>query len=928
MNPFFRLLPALLLVTLLTWGAAAPVHAQKRSSQATINLPQTLVLKEFIKIISKATDTVFLYQEQNLRGQMSITAPQNLTISLEDAMFFFEQILASQGLTMVDHQGGKVVEILPAGDARFRKLPLSQDEDGFLSGEGYAMRLIRVKHADLKRIQGTIQPIFSKTGVMLVYEPLDLLIVIDEVANVNRVVELVDALDIPDPQGVAQLVTLYPVKHNDAAEIHKTVTELFTNLVRSGKPPQFKLFIEARLNSLFIVADQNTTNDLLALLEQVDVPVKGADRTIYELRFSEASQLVPLITQIFPKTASLQLVPFTPLNALIIIANPTTTEEVIALLKELDIPRGNRQIQLHRLQYASAKTLAPLLSSIFADKVVAGKGEGQTASGSPVKVIAEPRLNALIVIADRLDAERVLSLAKELDVSSTGSGEVQIRLHPLQYTSAQVIAPLLSKVFSDRVVAGKDEGQTASSSPIKIIEETRLNALIIIADRIEITRILNLVEQLDVFQDNGKVQSNFKLYPLKYAVASDLAGLLRELTGQITQVARQVTPESPQTPVTLEATASPAQDISITADTATNSLLIFAPADTFLTFDQLVSQLDVPRLQVYVEALIMEVSLTKSLNLGINWKAAGATDNNRIVTGGFPGGGAFTSATTGDTSAVASAGGATLGVLNGNTIAIGDQEFFSFGAFITATKTDQDVNVLANPQLLMLNNEEANINVSTNVPIGTKTVTDSNGAKTTQYEFKDIGIQLTIKPQISGEDSIRLEIKQESSNVSSQQFLSADQAITTFKRELNTSVVTGNDEIVVLGGLINERSNRVTSKIPAFGDLPLIGWLFRNNSDGVDKTNLLLFIRPTIVRDQQDLVRITERARNRYDQTNQTPNLSDQVRKDLGLQRITPQDLLDKMPANPDAGDAPSEEAPTTEETTPEAPTSEAPAAE
>lgn len=885
------------LILFCLFGFGPWAQAQSRSSKATINLPQTIVVKEFVKIISKATDTVFVYQEQNLRGQMSITSPQNLKISLDDAMFFFEQILASQGLTMVKHQGGKVVEILPAGDARFRKLPFSRDEDGLIQGEGYAMRLIRVQHADLKRIQGTIQPIFSKTGVMLVYEPLEVLVVIDDVENVNRIVELVDALDVRDPEGVAQLVTLYPVKHNDAAEIHKTVTELFTNLIRSGKPPQFKLFIETRLNSLFIVANQSTTNDLLSLLEQVDVPVKGASRTIYELRYSEASQLVPLITQIFPKTASLQLVPFTPLNALIIIANPVTTEEIKNLLQQLDIPRGNRQIQLHRLEYASAKTLAPLLSSIFADKVVAGKGEGQTASGSPVKVIAEPRLNALIVIADRLDAERVLSLAKELDVASGGSSETQIRLHRLQYTSAKVVAPLLSKVFSDRVVAGKGEGEAASRSPVKIIEEPRLNALIIIADRVEINRILELVEMLDVFQDNGQVQSNFKLYPLKHAVAMDLAQLLRELTGQITQVARR----DNQSNVEVDSSAASGQaDISITADEATNSLLVFAPADTFLTFDQLVEQLDVPRLQVYVEALIMEVSLTKSLNLGINWKAAGATDNNRIVTGGFPNGGAFNDAPTGSTSALTNASGATLGVLNGNTISIGGQEFFSFGAFITATKTDQDVNVLANPQLLMLNNEEASINVSTNVPIGTKTVTDSNGAKTTQYEFKDIGIQLIIKPQISGEDSIRLEIKQESSNVSSQQFLSAEQAITTFKRELNTSVVTGNDEIVVLGGLINERANRVVSKIPGFGDLPLIGWLFRNDSDGVDKTNLLLFIRPTIVRNQTDLIRITERARSRYDSINTNSNLGDQVRRDLGIQRITPQDLLpEQAPAAP-----------------------------
>ena len=142
-------------------------------------------------------------------------------------------------------------------------------------------------------------------------------------------------------------------------------------------------------------------------------------------------------------------------------------------------------------------------------------------------------------------------------------------------------------------------------------------------------------------------------------------------------------------------------EISISADEATNALLIFAPADAFKTLDQIISDLDVPRMQVYVEALVMEVSLTKSLDLGINWKAAGATNSNRVITGGFPGGGAFTGdATTGGTAAVA-ADSATIGVLNGNTISMGGREFFSFGAFVKAVQDNNDVNVLANPQLMI-----------------------------------------------------------------------------------------------------------------------------------------------------------------------------------------------------------------------------------
>jgi len=665
---------------------------------------------------------------------------------------------------------------------------------------------------------------------------------------------------------------------------------LFSSLVRKGKPAQFKLLIEARLNSLFIVADREITDEIVKLIEQVDVPVEGATTTIHELKYSEATKLVPLITTVFPKTASIKIVPFAPFNALIIITNPVTTRQIIELVNQLDIPRGNRQIKLQLLQYAAATKLAPLLSRIFADKVVAGKGEGDIAAGSIVKIIAEPRLNALIIIADRLATDRVLQLIQKLDTEQGSSGEIQLKLVPLKHTTAKRMASLLTKIFSDQIITGKGEGNTNKSSPVKIIEEERLNSLIIIAGRLEIERILSLIEQLDVFQESGKIQSNFKLYKLQHAVAKDLAAILKEVTGKITEIARtdveQKQGEGQQAKI---ADTGNRSEISISADEATNSLLIFAPADAFKTLDQIISNLDVPRMQVYVEALVMEVSLTKSLDLGINWKAAGATNNNRVITGGFPAGGAFTGdASTGGTAAVA-ADTATIGVLNGNTISLGGREFFSFGAFVKAVQNNNDVNVLANPQLMILNNpqegEVPNINVVSVVPVSPKTVTSANNISTKEYQFKEVGIKLEIKPQISGENSIRLDIAQESSDV-----VNPDaEAITIFKRTIKTSVIAEDSEIIVLGGLIKEKIARNQSKIPGFGDLPLIGWFFRSKQDQFEKINLLIFIRPTIIRSQKDLKKVNNRVSSRYRKAKELDRVSDQVQKDLGFPKLSEQ---------------------------------------
>ena len=862
---------------------------KKTRSKVTINLPQTLILKEFIKIISEKTGTVFVYEEKNLRGQMSITAPPNFKVNPQDAFFFFEKILASQGLAMIRKKGSKVVEIIPASNARFSRLPISKRRGTSSSKKGnYVMRLIPILHTDIKTIQSTLEPIFSKTGTLLAYEPLNLLIVIDNESNVNRIVEIVGMLDTSAPEGIEQIVTLHQILHNDVTEIHKTVSELFSNIIRNGKPTQFKLLIEARLNSLFVVANKDTTNEIISFIEKVDVPVEGSKTTIHELKYSNASKIIPLITTVFPKTTSIKIVNFTPLNALIIIANPITTKQIISLVNKLDIPRGNRQVKLKQLKFSSATKLAPLLSNIFADKIIAGKGEGDIASTSQVKIIAEPRLNALIIIADRLSTERVLKLISKLDTEQGTSGETQLKLVRLEYTSAKRMAGLLTQIFTDKVVADTSAKNELKTSPVKIIEEVRLNSLIIIAGRIQMERILSLVNKLDVFQDSAKIQSNFKLYHLQHAVAKDVAVLLKEVTGKIKEVAQKKENEKLENPKENDNTNTKNQsDISISADEATNSLLIFASADSFITLDQIINELDVPRMQVYVEALVMEVSLSKSLDLGINWRGAGISNNKRVITGGFPQGGAFTGdATTGGTAAIASSD-STIGVLNGNLISIGGKEYFSFGAFVKAVQNNNDVNVLANPQLMIINNpqegEVPNINVVSVVPVSPKTVTSASNITTKEYQFKEVGIKLEIKPQISGENSIRLDISQESSDV-----VNPDaEAITIFKRTIKTSVIAENGEIIVLGGLIKEKIARNQDKIPGFGDIPLIGWFFRSKSDQFEKINLLIFIRANIIRSQKDLTKINQRASSRYKKAKEMDKASDQILKEMGLEKLS-----------------------------------------
>ncbi|MGK5094154.1 type II secretion system secretin GspD [Deltaproteobacteria bacterium TL4] len=888
--------------------------------QVYINLPATIDLTQFIKIIASETNTVFVYEEKNLRGKMSITSPPNIKVTPEDAFFIFEQLLSTQGLTMVRRIDSNIVEIIPSRDARYAKLEMSKEGGAPVKDpkNEFLMQLIHIQYADLKMIKGTLSPIFSKTGVIITYDPLDLLIVIDTQVNVQRIVEIVNVLDVEEPEASRQQVTLYQTKHSQVKDIHRTVSSLFTNIVRNGRRENIKFIIEERLNSLIILANKLMTEEILDFLEKIDISAQGAGATltVYELKFASANVLAPLLTKIFqtssnapsltvaptspPATApaapvpaappkvdeassslkltdsvpvATKIMPFDNLNALILISDSGTTEEMINLIKKLDVARGDVKIRLHPLKFASAKIVAPLLSRIFSDQIVAGKGTGGTAVGSPVQIFAETRLNSLLIIADNFSTLRVLNLVNELDVPE-GNSSFKITFHLLQYASATDVAEMLKQVFAQQAQVVKDKAPDVDSD-IKIIPEKRLNALLIIANPQTTEKAMDLIDRLDVSVGEG--QGNFKVYPLEYAVAKDLATLLKELTKGIATVSAEAIPKTPATPDKKGA------DISISADEATNSLLIFGPNEVFPTLDRIIKQLDIRRLQVYVEAMVVEVSLSKSLELGVNWTAGGPASKNSLAAASFSKNVNVLS----EEQAPSNLANHTLGFVGGKQLTLGGSKFFSFGAFIKATQTDSEINVLSNPQLLMLNNEEATINVATVVPVGTNSVVDANGNRTTQIEYRDVGILLTIRPQISGEDSIRLVVKETSSNIVAKPVDIDQSGVVTLKRELQTAVLTGDGDIVALGGLINEKVSSSGSKVPGLGDLPLLGWLFRNTSNEVEKTNLILFIRPRIIRTQEDLIEVTKKVDSRYHDAAKGKALSGDVVNEI----LSPQSL-------------------------------------
>jgi general secretion pathway protein D len=344
------------------------------------------------------------------------------------------------------------------------------------------------------------------------------------------------------------------------------------------------------------------------------------------------------------------------------------------------------------------------------------------------------------------------------------------------------------------------------------------------------------------------------IYRLQNSNAEDLAKVLMNL------------PKDSKDPAQKGKSPVLSKDINIISDKATNTLVITAERADYLILEDVIKKLDTPRPMVYIEALIMEVSVNKDFKLGVEWtgvKDTGAitglsgADGNPARSGAFiRSGGSGTVMPSYDltTGAVSLASGFSLGIL-GAGIKIGDVLFPNIGAVLQAYQTDQDVSILSTPQLLTIDNEEAEINVGENRPYLTRQETTSTTSTDySTYEYKDVGIILKILPHINEDGFVRLKVDQQVTRV-----VSATESTrpVTRKRTAKTTVVVKDGETVVIGGLVGDSTDSTTYKVPCLGSIPLLGWLFKTMARNKEKTNLFVFITPRIVRNQQDAAAIS-----------------------------------------------------------------------
>ncbi|HHQ4471683.1 GspD family T2SS secretin variant ExeD [Aeromonas sp. S41-2] len=468
----------------------------------------------------------------------------------------------------------------------------------------------------------------------------------------------------------------------------------------------------------------------------------------------------------------------------------------------------------------SVRELAPLLRQL-----------NDNAGGGNV-VHYDPS-NVLLITGRAAVVNRLVEVVRRVDKA----GDQEVDIVKLKYASAGEMVRLVTNLNKD---GNNQGGNTSLLLAPKVVADERTNSVVVSGEPKARARIIQMVHQLD---RDLQSQGNTRVFYLKYGKAKDLVEVLKGVSSSI-----EADKKGGAATTTGGGGASiGGGKLAISADETTNALVITAQPDVMAELEQVVAKLDIRRAQVLVEAIIVEIADGDGLNLGVQWANTNG-GGTQFTDTGLPIGSVAIAAkdyqkngtTTGLASLAKDFNGMAAGFYKGN-----------WAALVTALSTDTKNDILSTPSIVTMDNKEASFNVGQEVPVqsGSQSSTTSDQVFNT-IERKTVGTKLVVTPQINEGDSVLLNIEQEVSSVAQTQAPGTSTLGPTFDtRTIKNAVLVKSGETVVLGGLMDEKTQEKVSKVPLLGDIPVLGYLFRSTSNSTSKRNLMVFIRPTILRD-------------------------------------------------------------------------------
>jgi len=511
--------------------------------------------------------------------------------------------------------------------------------------------------------------------------------------------------------------------------------------------------------------------------------------------------------------------------------------------------------RIHRLRNAGAEEIAAIL------------GHFKSKDGD-ITVFAPG--NLLIITDTGTNIQRMMRILEDVDVGGVGD---QIWIEPIHYGIASDVSARLNEVFDLKGAAPAKGEKAPASSDVhvsKIIADDRSNSIVIIATERAYLRILEFIKRLDVPHSG---EGEIHVLPLQHADAVELAKTLNEIVTGATAAGGAPKPGS----MALTIFES---GVKVSADKATNAIVVTSSLRDFANLRIVIDRLDQPRRQVFIEAVIMDLTIDRENNVGMAFHAGDLTNNQTLLYGGLNPFRSIALPSPTDTSLNAFALGIRGPALSGTDTLLGTGfSIPAFGVLINAMASTNDADILSTPHILATDNIPAEINVGQNIPLQTNVgglgalgaLAGASGAaggglgalgglgSFGTAPRQDIGTKVKITPHLNDSDEVRLEVQEEISDLTGQQPIGTLGAVPFSKRTAQTQLVVKDQQTVVIGGLVRNRVARTDTKIPLLGDIPVLGALFRSSSTSLQKTNLILVLTPYIIREQADLRTVFER---------------------------------------------------------------------
>lgn len=792
-----------------------------------------------------------------------------------------------------------------------------------VSPDQLVTQVIPLRYANAKQLQQELAPLISAQNALIASTTAgNLLIVIDTQRNVERLMNIVRMVDVSVAE--AMELAIIKLKYADAEQLAQILTRLFGIVEptppRPGAPPgqpqqpegarppqaqpqpqpravelQVQIVPEPRTNSLIVWASKERLKMVRELVEQLDVETTELlTFEVIPLRHADAVEVDRILSEIFeampgarveggaapsvrlPRTAetlrgtlsAYAIVSADPrTNSLIVAATVEKMQFIKAIVEKLDVDiMPPIEIEVIPLKYADAVTLADTLRALIQEGFAIGRMPQEfrfqferfrtrTVARSrgelerQIAIAADERANALIIAATKENIERIKQLVSELDKDF--APPVMARVFRLQYADAAQVADILNQLFEQTPGGQRGFGgffwwagrqQPTGAARLaglrrNVVEaDVRTNSVIVTATEDNMREFERLIRELD---QPAALTNLVRIYKIQNVNATELASTINSILAQQRRptgffffvfAAMQRQFQGPLRNL---------QDISVTADAKTNSLIVTAPPYAFDVIEQLIEQLDTVLPQVFIEVMIVDVTLTKELELGVEWavlqkRLFGETMDSKLGT---------------ELGVQQISGGLSWEVVSRN-----------FQALLQALARENKVRVLATPHILTLDNTPATITIGKSYPVPRNVIITATGPQYT-IAFEDITLTLEVTPHINNSGYVLMDIRQTINDIAEKVILQGQELPVITKREANASVQVRDGQTVVIGGILKHDLRKFVQGVPILKDLPIIGSLFSRTKDTKERTELMVFITPRIIRTGEELQDITEREK-------------------------------------------------------------------